>query len=308
MENNIKNNINVNNFATELSELIGQHIGLDQIHSSTEGRFYYIQAPKAGAPMLLHHYRGPFFIDMHPEDFESISTGKISAHNYIMSANWQVGYFWGGGSMIGGGYYQPLDLVGRKDDVRRYLQILACRGGKKSHGYMPSEKKCTDCSVENCPFSKYKEGCWDVEIPESDPRVYLFNALRERFEQENQGYTLQGFICAKIPDGEIWIGPNIRYTEDDPFSFMTYVSQSVVQKLLMHETEPENWGDYAKNFQFRIHQTLDSNTLDVTKETLEKVYEGFDYTKKANMQFPEEMKKEKVTLISRVVAFCKKMF
>ena len=126
MENN--NNVNVNNFATELSELIGQHIGLDHIHPSTEGRYYYIQAPKTGAPMLLHHYRGPFFIDIHPDDLEDISSGKVSAHEYITSANWQVGYYWGGGSMVGGGYYQPIDLVGRRDEVRRYLQILSCRG------------------------------------------------------------------------------------------------------------------------------------------------------------------------------------
>lgn len=307
MENNIKINVNVSNFATELSELIGQHIGLEHIHSSTENRQYYIQAPKAGAPMLLHHYRGRFFIDMHPDDFESISTGKISAHDYIMSANWQVGYFWGGGSMIGGGYYQPLDLVGRKDDVRRYLQILACRGGKNSHGYMPTEENCSNCSVKNCPFSNYKEGNWDAEISESDPRIYLFNALRERFEQENPGYTLRGFSCDKIPDGEIWIIPNGRYVENEKLSFTVYVSKSVIQELLMHETEPENWNDYAKSFKFRIHKMFEGNTYDVTKETLEEAHEGLDYTKKMYMQ-PEKVKEEKVTLMTRVKEFFKKMF
>ena len=154
----MNDNTNIINFANELTELTGQHIGLDHIHPSTEGRYYYIQAPKAGAPMLLNHYRGPFFIDIHPDDFEDISSGKVSAHEYITSANWQVGYYWGGGSMVGGGYYQPLDLVGRRDEVRRYLQILSCRGNRRSSGYMPSEKNCADCSVENCPFSKYKEG------------------------------------------------------------------------------------------------------------------------------------------------------
>ena len=92
-------NININSFATELSKLIGQHIGLDNIHPSTKGRSYYIQAPKAGAPMLLHHYRGPFFIDIHPDDFEALASGNVSAHDYIASADWQVGYYWGGSSM-----------------------------------------------------------------------------------------------------------------------------------------------------------------------------------------------------------------
>ena len=142
------NNVNINNFASELSELIGQPIGLDHIHPTTKGRFYYTQAPKAGAPMLLHHYRGPFFIDIHPDDFESLSSGKISVHEYITSATWLVGYYWGGN----GGYYQPLDIISRQNEIRRYLQILSCRGHFNACHYMPSETKCANCFVENCPF------------------------------------------------------------------------------------------------------------------------------------------------------------
>ena len=209
--------------------------------------------------------------------------------------------------MVGGGYYQPLDLIGRNDEVRRYLQILSCRGFQQSCGYTPSEKNCADCSVENCPFSKYKEGNWDAEMPESDPRVDLFNALCVRFEQENPGYTLRGFLCGGIPDGEIWINPNGHYTNNEPFAFTAYASNSVVQSLLMHETEPENWNDYANIFQFRIYKMFDSQTYDVTKETLEKAYEGLDYTKKANTQ-PEEENEEKVSLTARVMVFFKKMF
>lgn len=309
MENNISNdvNVNLNNFATELSELIGQHIGLDHIHPSTEGRYYYIQSPKAGAPMLLHHYRGPFFIDIHPDDFEDISSGKISAHDYIMSANWQVGYYWGGGSMVGGGYYQPINIVERKDEVRRYLRILSCRGCRQSCGYMPSEKDCTNCHVENCPFSKYKKGNWDAEMSEFDPRVELFKALRVRFEQENPGYTLRGFLCGEIPDEEIHITPIGHYTEGDPFAFTAYASESLIQSLLMHETEPENWTNYAESFHFRIFKMFDSQTYEVSKGALEKAYEGLDYTKKANTQ-PEDVNEEKVPLMTRVLAFFKKMF
>lgn len=291
----MENNVNVNNFATELSELIGQHIGLDHIHPSTKGRYYYIQAPKANAPMLLHHYRGPFFIDIHPDDFESISSGKVSAHEYITSANWQVGYYWGGGSMIGGGYYQPLDIVGRKDEVRRYLQILSCRGHRQSSGYMPSKKNCADCS-------------WDAEMHEPDPRRKLFKALYERFEQENPGYTLRGFLCGGIPDGEIWISPNGHYTEDEAFDFTAYASESVIQSLLMHEIEPENWTEYAKSFQFRIHKMFDSQTYDVTAETLEKAFEGLDYTKKAKTEPEDDIYEEKVPLLTRVANLFKKMF
>lgn len=171
------NDPNIAVFAAELGDLIGQPISVDNIQPSTKGRFYYAQAPKVGAPLLLHHYRGPFFIDIHPVDFESISSGKVSAHEYITSSNWQVGYFLGGGSMIGGGYYQPLDLVGHNAEVRRYLQILSCRGYHISCDYMPSETNCANCPVENCPFSKYKEGNWDAEMHEPDSRRDLFEAL-----------------------------------------------------------------------------------------------------------------------------------
>lgn len=269
----MNDNTNIINFANELTELTGQNIGLDHIHSSTEGRYYYIQAPKAGAPMLLNHYRGPFFIDIHPDDYDSLVSGKVSAHDYIVSANWQVGYYWGGGYMVGGGYYQPLDLVGRRDEVRRYLQILSCRGYRQSCGYMPSEKNCADCSVENCPFSKYKEGNWNAEMQEPDPRRDLFKALQKRFEQENPGYTLRDFCCGNIPEGEVWIHANSRFSAEEPFSFDLVVSESVIQSLLMHEIETENWTEYAKSFQFRIYNMFDKQSYDVNEGTLEKAFD-----------------------------------
>ena len=304
----MNDNTNIINFANELTELTGQHIGLDHIHPSTEGRYYYIQAPKAGAPMLLNHYRGPFFIDIHPDDYDSLVSGKVSAHDYIVSANWQVGYYWGGGSMVGGGYYQPIDIIGRKDEVRRYFNILSCRGNRLASGYMPTEDVCKNCSVDNCPFSKFKQGSWDDEMDEYDPRRDLFKALCKRFEQENPGYTLRGFLCGGIHDGEIWIRPNGRYSEEEPISFLAYASNSVIQSLLMHETVPENWDEYANEFNFRIHKMFDSQTFEVTPETLEKAYEGYDYTKKAETKPEDDIAEEKVPLMARVMAFFKKMF
>lgn len=283
-----KNKSNVNNFAIELSELIGQHIDMVHIHLSKKGRNYQIQAPKSGAPMLLHHYNGYFFIDIHPDDFEDISSGKISAYKYITSANWQVGYYWGGTFMTGG-YYQPLDLVGRRDEVRRYLQILSCRGYRQSCGYRPSELNCADCSVENCP---YNEGNWDAEIQEHDPRIDLFKALTERFEQENPGYTLCGFRCGGIPDVEIWIDPNGRSTENERFSFTAYASDSVIRSLLMHEIEPENWTEYVKKFRFRN----------------QKVFIGMDNTMKANTGHDDDIYEGKKPLLTCLANFFKKMF
>lgn len=306
MKNNNKDY--VKNFADELSELIGEHIGLDQIYSSSRGLYYYIQPPKAHAPMLLHHYRGYFFVFIHPNDLDKISSVEGYAHEYITSVDWQVGYYWGNGNMVGGGYYQPIDLVGSKDEARRYLKILSCRGFHQSCGYMPSEKNCADCSVENCPFSKYKQGDWAVEMPEPDPRRDLFRALLKRFEEENHGYSLCGFLCGEIPDGEIWIYPNGHYTEDEPFTFTAYASDSVIRSLLMHETEPENWVAYAQSFQFRIHKLFDKQSYDVCEETLEKAFEGQDYAKKAKTEPEDDIYEEKGSLLTRLAKFFKKMF
>ncbi len=300
MENN-----NVQSFAMELSKLVGQPISTDHIHPCATGRYYYTQAPKDGAPMILNHYRGPFCVDISPADFRAISSGNVSAHDYITSANWQVGYYWGGGSMLRGGYYQPVDIVNRSEEVRRYLKILSCRGFYRACGYMPSEAKCAQCVVENCPFSRYKEGNWEAELPEVDPRVVLFRSLRTRFEDENPGYTLHGFLCGGIPENEIWIKPSGRYTLEEPFAFMAYASNTVIQSLLMRETEPEKW---ANCVEFRIHKMFEDQVdLNVTKESLEKVSEELDYTKKVNTR-PEDVDEERVPLAVRVGTFCKKIF
>ena len=306
-EKKMTENKNLNRFAEEVSRIIGQHIGLDHIHPSTEGRFYYIQAPKSGAPMLLKHYRGPYFIDIHPDDFDEIASGKVSAHDYVTSANWMVGYYWGGGSMIGGGYYQPVDILGRKEEVRRYLRILSCRTHYHSSGYQPYEEECTKCTVENCPFSKYKEGRWTDEMEEFDPRIEFFRALRARFQLEYPGYSLRGFLCGEHPDGEIRISPIGRYSKEESFSFVAYASSDIIRSLLMHETEPEDWNEYAKSFEFRIHKLLDNQTYAVNSENLEKAYEGLDFTKEEANTQPEDMNEEKVPFKERMMAFLKKV-
>jgi len=304
-----ENNINVISFASEMSELLGVEIGVSHIHPSSEdeGRFFYIQPPKAGAPMILHHYRGPFCIDIHPDDYKKIETGEISVREYIISANWQVGYYWGGGSMIGGGYYQPIDIIGKNDEVRRYLQILSCRGYYKSScGYKPSRKACEECSVENCPFSDYKKGNWENEMEEYDPRIDFYKSLRLRFEQENIGYTLHGFSCGKLPDNEIWLSPNGHYHKDTPFTFTAYASYSTIRSLLMREVDLENLKEYVDSFNFRIHKMFSHQTHEVNPENLEKAFERMDYAKEEVDTQPELPDEESVPLIDRIVAFFKR--
>ena len=137
---------------------------------------------------------------------------------------------------------------------------------------MPTEEVCAKCSVDNCPFSKYKEGDWSKELQEHDPRLDLFDALRERFKQENPGYTLRGFIASKIPEGEIWLSPNARFKETDPISFTVHASSSLIRALLMHEVLPEDWSEFAKDFTFKV-ENYENHPVEATPANVSRAYE-----------------------------------
>ena len=270
---------NLSEFAKELSMIIDQSIGLDHIHADGR-RFYYTQAAIEMSPMLLHHYRGPFFVDMHPEDLRKLKTGEISAHDYIHKANWLVGYYWGGGSMVGGGYYQPMDIIGNQDEVRKYLKILSCRGITGACHYMPSEEKCAKCPLTECWFSEHKEGNREDDIPEPDPRHDLFNAFLSRFEKEYPDYTLRGFLCSdSLEDDQAFVSANGHYSEDDPYSFRIYASDNVIRSILMHTVTPEDWDEYAATFKF-VMKVGEDYRHEVTPETLAQAADENDYEKK----------------------------
>ena len=273
----IASNIHIQEFATELSAIVDQYIGLDHIHISPEGRFFYTQAPLPGSPLLLHHYRGPFFVDIHPDDLEKIMNGVVPAHDYILQANWLIGYSWGGGSMIGGGYYQPFDIVNRQDEVIRYFKILSCRGNRRASGYMPSKENCDGCSIRNCPFSMYKDGNWENELQEYDPRMDLFRALKKLFEEDFPGYTFEGFSCSKIPDDQIILSPCGHYSADHPYAFTVSVSENVVRGLLMRTITPPDWEKYAMSFTLQIC-TPDNHFCEVTPENIRKAFEKVDFS------------------------------
>ena len=290
-------NNNIKKFAEEVSEVIGRKVGEENIHPMDKGRYFYTQAPKKGSPMLMHHYRGPFFIDIHPDDYEEIQTGVVSPEEYIQTANWQVGYFWGGGSMIGGGYYQPMDIDGQSDEVRRYLQILSCRGAKQSNGYMPKETACRECFVDHCPFSRFKQGNWEEEaIKEIDPRVGLYNALCERFEKENPGNCLRTFYCGDtIPEDEVWVTPFGRYDANEKFAFSVSVSSKLIRSLLMRELKVEEFAKLKKSLHFKAKEAFSGELFEVNPDTLQRVYQGMDFTKKKNnpVEKPANQKEER---------------
>ena len=311
MERNNENN-KINEFAKELSVIIGLEVGANHIHKASRGRYYYTQAPDPGAPLLLNHYRGPFFVDMHPEDYRKIDEGEITAHFYIYSANWHVGYFWGGGSMITGGYYQPFDIVNRQEEIRRYFRILLCRTNYRSSGHIADKEECERCPIGECPFSEYKKGKWENEMQEYDPRIDLFNALRRRFETLFPGYTLGFFLCDEnVEEGTILLSPLPRYREEDPYKFRVVASEKLIKSLLMRKVTPENWDEYAKGFEFQLDKNGNNK---LTEENIQDMFASFDYAAKNKQNDTERendvmelLKKEKEqdSIISKIFRFLK---
>ena len=280
MTNNTNTNPYLVDFASQISMIVDQPIAPDHIYASTEGREYYIQAPLKGAPILLNHYRGAFCIDIHPDDLKKIQKGEISPSEYIRSSKWQIGFYWGGPSMVSGGYYQPCNIVEQQEKVQRYFKILSCRGHRCASGNMPTEAKCAACPVDNCPFSVYKTGDWESEFKEFDPRLKFFNALLERFEKEAPGYTLRGFLCTDCDDDQIILVPNGRYIESEPKSFVAYASKNTIRALLMRTVAPDDWDAYAGDFRFFLTKMWSGKYHELTPENIELVYEGNDHTVK----------------------------
>ncbi len=295
-------NPNIQVLAHIISDTTGINLTCEHIHANTEGRSYYTQAPKRMAPMLLHHYRGPFFIDMHPDDIRAIVEGEISAQGYVDSANWQIGYYWGGGSMVSGGYYQPLDI--HDERLPRYLQILACRGTSYASHYMPDADKCGNCPyVNDCPFSAYspRHDDWSKEIPEYDPRVDFFQALARKFERRfGPEYKLHGFSCGNlVGKDEAWLFDNPHFVEG-PFELRVSVNDEVIRDLLMREVKPEDWDEYAKRFKFLVYSAdAPGKTLPLTNENLEKVFKDHDVAKKSVETKPTQPKPVESSWLTR---------
>lgn len=295
---------NMKKFAKLVSNFVGETINPnDHIHVGT-GRYYYIQPAVDGAPMLLRHYRGPLFIDMSKNDYNGIVSGTIDAEEYVKSANWMVGYYWGGGSMVGGGYYQPIDIVNHSKEAKRYIRILSCRTNAVSSGYRPTEDRCANCAIKNCPFSSAEcnRGKWEDEfIREEDPRHEVFNLLSKKFESQFPGYTLRGFLSSfedgNMQSNECLIRANTRWQDNDPHSFMIWLSSETVRGLLMHTISMEDAQKIVDGITF-YHSNWDVKVegealAEVTMESIHEIFErpGMDHpAEEAKAKAEEEAK------------------
>lgn len=279
---------NMNNFTAKMTALTGRTIGLGNVHPSSHGRWNYIQPPLEGAPMILSHYCGCVVIDIHPSDYDNIYSGEVSADDYICRANWQIGYYFGGGSIFSGGYYQPIDILKHSEEAKRYLQILSCRGRRVASGYMPKAEQCLNCTVDNCPFSPYKDGLWDNELQEYDGRIDFFRLLKERFENRYHAYVLGNLSSWEIADNEIWLRPATRHNSM-PISFTAYAPNSIIRSILMRRLEPSK--KLVNGFHFRlVTNWAKGETVELKLESIVRVFEEINcnarYEKEKKAFFP----------------------
>lgn len=243
------NTIFMQELSSIVSERLGYHLGADHIHSDDPGYYYYIQKLQPGWPLLMMHYRGPLMLVLPHADFQRLEAGEVTAAEYVNEARFSYGRYWGGGSLIGGGYWQPLeDEPGIHDRARlsRYLHILSCRTFYRSSGYRPSAENCQTCPLNQatCPFSDCNQtGDWAQEVQEPDMRVNLYKAITNRLQLE-----LKLEACGLYSHGgdpkEVWLVPGFKKD-----TATIYVNDRLLNTLL-YRPEERDWEDMAASLTF----------------------------------------------------------
>lgn len=237
--------------STKISRLIDYHLGADHIHYIQEdgsGYYYYIQNLKPGYPVLAMHYRGTLMLVLPFRDAHQLSTREVSVDDYIKNSHFNYGYYWGGGSMISGGYWQPLeDKTGihNRGRICRYLHILYCRTSKVSCGYDPREERCRKCPLDatKCPFSPLNQtGTWENEVQETDRRLELFQAINSRLEAE-LGFSISSRISHNGDRNDLILIPGL-----EPDTVIAHVNRDLLNDLLYHPDEVHDWKQMAQNF------------------------------------------------------------
>lgn len=241
--------------STKISELIGYQLGEDHIHriqNDGTGYHYYVQSLKPGYPVLVMHYRGPLVLMLPLDDARRLNREEISVDDYIETSHFSYGYYWGGGSMINGAYWQPFEVgtgIHDKERISRYLHILDCRTEKISSGYPPTEEKCQKCPLDatNCPFSPLNQtGSWENEVHEPDRRRELFKAINKRLNRE------LGFSWA-IRQSHSGDWNELRlYPGWEPDTVEAYVNKDLLNDLLYHPDQDRDLEQMANDFVISI--------------------------------------------------------
>lgn len=235
----------------KITELVGFYLGSDHIHhieADGSGYYYYVRKLKPGHPVLLMHYRGPLVLMLPFEDFQRLNHDEITVDEYIATSHFSYGYFWGGGNILSGGYWQPLESepgIHDRERISRYLHILSCRTHKNSCGYPPTEEQCQKCRLDAtaCPFSPLNQvGSWDNEVPEPDGRYELFKIARECIERE-LGFKVEVMSYHDDADNELRIFPSY-----EPDTIGIGFSQSLLNDLLYYPKQERDWQQMVRDF------------------------------------------------------------
>lgn len=234
--------------STKLSSLIGYHLGTEHIHhieADGSGFYYYIRNLEPRHPVLAMHYRGPLMLVLPYDDFQRLGQERITVDDYIATSYFYYGYFWGGGNVIGGVYWQPLEKgtgIHDTERISRYLRILACRTFKSSCGYGPTEDRCQKCQLDatTCPFSPLNQtGDWKNEVQEPDKRRKLFEAINIRLERE-LGFECCSRCAHRGESDELRLFPGWESNTVE-----AYVSDNLLNDLLYHPFKDRDWQQWA---------------------------------------------------------------
>ena len=238
----------IQELSEKVTELIGFHLRADHIHYIGEdgaGWHYYIQALQPGYPVLAMHYRGPLMLALPFADYCKLEAGEITVDAYIAQSHWNYGYYWGGGGLLSGAYWQPLEAetgIHDTERISRYLQILSCRTFRRSSGHIPSIENCAKCQLDEtgCPFSPQNQtGSWDNEVAEPDGRVELFQAVCERVQQE-LGFERYDFMSHNESKHELLLFPGMK-----PNTVRIFLSRDLLNDLLYHPEVKRDWKEMA---------------------------------------------------------------
>lgn len=263
MKNIENNNTTVKMWKKDFSETMSNRIGfpleIERICSDENGYHYHIK-PKslsANSPLLLMHYNAKLIAVIPYKEYERLENGEIAPYEYIDKARWNYGRYWcwEKDGKITNLFWMPIekkDGIHEKAKISRYLKILSCRTTFEVGRELPSEEKCKNCSVQNCPFSPFAEknegSDWSKEVQERDYREDFFKAVRERVENEF-GLEVIEFYSHDATTSLLLMPPAVCTTSRD--QVMVYMPAMVLNYILYHPSY-RNWKQYAKSYTFEL--------------------------------------------------------
>lgn len=238
----------------KISNLTGTAVTDRHIYSDKGNPFhYYIRKLQPGRPVMCCHYRGAFMLVLPESDYGLLETGVKTVDGYIETSHWSYGYYWGGGSLLGGSYWRPLeDGAGIHDTekISRYMRLLQCRTAFRASGHQPMPEECQECHLcpQSCPCSPLKESAdWTNEVQEPDGRMDLFKALTERIKDET-GFAVNpsGLYLHDGDMDEAYLLP-VSYK---PNTVEIWLNNQLLNALLYAPDTSYDWADLASSLSF----------------------------------------------------------